>query len=90
MRLTSALALLATTTVHAVPNKNGVDFLFPVDNSSLTLNYLDTIVVTYTSNFTNPLLYTFCTNVSNTKDLIQSKQFPVRSLSWSSRHVLTT
>ena len=74
MRSTEAiLALLATTAVQAAPNKNGVEFLFPADNSSLTLNYLDTIVVTYNSPFENPLLYTFCTNVSNTKDLIQSK-----------------
>lgn len=81
--ITAVLALLASTAVHAAPNKNGVEFLFPPDNSSLTLNYLDTIVVTYNSPFDNPLLYTFCTNVSNTKDLIQSERFHwIPALTW--------
>lgn len=65
------LVVFAAVTVNAAPNENGVEFLFPTDG--LTLNYMDTINVTYTSPFPKPLLYTFCTNKTNTKKLIESK-----------------
>lgn len=45
---------------HFAVAEHGVTFLYPVDG--LTLNYLDTINVTWTSNFSSPQLFTFCTN----------------------------
>jgi hypothetical protein len=42
---------------------NGVTFQYPTDN--LTFNYLDTVNVTWTSNYANPRLLTFCKNITS-------------------------
>ncbi|KAI0596797.1 hypothetical protein F4775DRAFT_562800 [Biscogniauxia sp. FL1348] len=41
-------------------NTNGVTWQYPT--SGLTFYYLDTVQVTYTSNFSDPNLYTFCSD----------------------------
>ncbi|CAG8959466.1 hypothetical protein HYFRA_00001364 [Hymenoscyphus fraxineus] len=50
---------------------HGVTFLYPP--TGLSPNYLDTINVTYTSPFPDPLLYTWCRNASNPSDLVQKR-----------------
>ncbi|KAI1497860.1 hypothetical protein F5X99DRAFT_351216 [Biscogniauxia marginata] len=46
-------------------NTNGVTWQYPTEG--LTFYYLDTVQVTYTSNFSGPFLYTFCLDdVGNT------------------------
>ena len=52
-----------------IGDDHGVVFLYPT--SGLTLNYLDTVNVSYTSHFTSPLLYTFCYDPNNTASALQ-------------------
>jgi hypothetical protein len=49
-------------------DNHGVTFLYPTQG--LTLNYLDTVNVTYLSPFPTPKLYTFCVN--STGNLLSS------------------
>ncbi|KAF7930079.1 hypothetical protein BELL_0030g00230 [Botrytis elliptica] len=42
---------------------HGVVFLYPTDN--LTINYLDTVNVTYTSPFPEPQLWIYCQNITD-------------------------
>lgn len=44
--------------------QNGVTFLYPT--KGLEFYYLDTVNVTWTSNFTTPFLFTFCSNPNKT------------------------
>ncbi|KAI9049609.1 hypothetical protein LZ554_006635 [Drepanopeziza brunnea f. sp. 'monogermtubi'] len=53
------LLLLFVPLVLAAGNKD-VAFLYPPAAGALTLNYMDTVNVSYTSPFAKPLLVTFC------------------------------
>lgn len=56
----------------AAENTNDVEFLYPTEN--LTFHYMDTVNVTYTSDFPTPQLWVFCTNSSDvTAPLITGK-----------------
>ena len=65
LRATDIIAalLLSSSSVFAAPTQHGVTFLFPVPG--LTLYYLDTVNVSYTSTFSSPSLLTFCSNGNN-------------------------
>lgn len=54
-----AIFILLIEVVMAVDN-HGVNFTYPTEG--LTLYRLDTVNVSWTSNFSTPLLYTFCKN----------------------------
>ncbi|KAF7879459.1 hypothetical protein EAF04_000655 [Stromatinia cepivora] len=63
---------------YAVADDHGVVFLYPPKN--LTVNYLDTINVTYTSLFPEPELWIFCQNASDlTAPLITESQTTVKA-----------
>ena len=53
------LAIFFLAAVVSGAEKNFVTFLYPP--AGLTLNYMDTVNVSYTSQFPKPVLYTFCT-----------------------------
>ncbi|KAI1329079.1 hypothetical protein F5Y16DRAFT_367362 [Xylariaceae sp. FL0255] len=58
-QITVAAGFLVTpTTQQYIGSDHGVSFEYPV--TGLTLNYMDSINVTYESPFSSPLLYTFC------------------------------
>jgi len=61
--------------VSAADNNNGVIFLSPTPG--LTVNYQDTVNVTYESPFPSPKLYTFCRNATDGSKLITGIFFPV-------------
>ncbi|RYP49404.1 hypothetical protein DL769_011074 [Monosporascus sp. CRB-8-3] len=48
----------------------GVRWVYPPRSENITFHYMDTVQVTWTSNFDEPLLYTFCT--SNSGDPIHA------------------
>lgn len=63
---------------YAVADDHGVVFLYPPKD--LTVNYLDTINVTYTSLFPEPQLWIFCQNASDlTAPLITEAQTTVKA-----------
>lgn len=53
---------------------HGVVFLYPP--SGLTVNYKDTVNVSYTSNFSNPQLITFC-NEAGSNSIVTGKYIPL-------------
>lgn len=53
-------------------DSHGVTFLYP-QSTDITLNYMDTVNVTYLSPFSSPKLYTFCVNTTNPQENQQSK-----------------
>ena len=56
-------SLLAATGARA-ESENGVTFLYPAGGEMFY--YLDTVNVTYTSSFSSPYLYTFCSTADDT------------------------
>lgn len=50
--------------IYAVITNNGAEFVFPTEND--TLHYNDFVQVQYTSNFTDPWLYAFCSAADGT------------------------
>ncbi|KAK6584662.1 hypothetical protein PZA11_002886 [Diplocarpon coronariae] len=69
-----ALVLLGFAAVVLGAGNQSVEFSYPP--AGLTLNYMDTINVSYTSNSSKPLtLYTFCTKVNSAGPLKKQKQF---------------
>ncbi|KAH8683242.1 hypothetical protein BGZ60DRAFT_215130 [Tricladium varicosporioides] len=67
---TIAILIFLIGVVMAVDN-HGVNFTYPTEG--LTLYRLDTVNVSWTSNFSKPLLYTFCKNKTG-DNLITEKQ----------------
>ena len=59
LRLVLGVLLLSLGLATA---QNGVTFLYPTDG--LVFNYLDTVNVTYQSEFAAPGLWTFCRDVN--------------------------
>ncbi|PQE03087.1 transmembrane alpha-helix domain-containing protein [Rutstroemia sp. NJR-2017a BVV2] len=56
----------------AADSTNGVEFLYPTEG--LTLHYMDIVNVTYTSGFSSPQMWVFCSNASDvTASLITGK-----------------
>lgn len=59
--------LLMTTTAQVDPNdpNHGVRWVYPPRSEELTFHYMDTVEVSWTSHFDEPILYTFCTSDDN-------------------------
>jgi len=72
--LSSRILLLSNLLFSIAAAQNGVTFLYPT--AGLTINYLDTVNVTYESNFTSPLLYSFCTNSTGNGGIITGMPLP--------------
>jgi len=73
-------------TSFALAGENGVTFLYPTEG--LTLNYLDTINVTYLSGFEAPVLYLFCSNITSVTRVIQQTVAGVDTFNGSAMVVL--
>ena len=72
--LSRLLFFLVLATCLPIATANcGVDFLYP--QPDLTFYYLDTINVTYTSNFSNPTLIAFCGQASPTESELTGCRF---------------
>jgi len=57
----SVLSLfICISSVWGISGDHGITFLYPVDG--LDVHYLDSVNVSWTSNFSEPRMYTFCIN----------------------------
>lgn len=59
MRMCTILLAAVLLAAGAMADSNA-EFVYPPDGSALVFNMMDTVMVTYTTNYEDVILYTFC------------------------------
>lgn len=59
MRMCTILLAAVLLAAGAMADSNA-EFVYPPDGSALVFNMMDTVMVTYTTNYEDVTLYTFC------------------------------
>ena len=77
------LVLLHATVAQVDPNdpNHGVRWVYPPRSEEFTFHYMDTVEVSWTSYFDEPLLYTFCT--SDDGKIIRKSTMRQSNYSWA-------